>query len=143
MSTLVRNTDNAFKLLDALFDGFLSFSSKSDHFLSYPPTNIYVNGERNGVIIEMAVAGFSESDLKVYYDEGRLVIEGKKPKDDDPKEYIVRNLSRRDFIVKLPVPVSKYDPDKGEVNLKDGILTISIPFREKKGTEKKLFPISS
>lgn len=130
---------NLFKLMDALFDGAFSTYQQSETFLTYPPTNIYTTKERNNIVVEMGVAGFSEKELKVYYEGGQLIVEGVKEKKHYEREYIVRNLSKRQFKFSLPLPNNKYDVDNIEVVFENGMLEITIPLI----TEKKTFPLKT
>jgi HSP20 family molecular chaperone IbpA len=99
---------------------------------NYPPYNIYT--EKDVKVIEIGIAGFSEKDIKVFFDEdGYLVIEGNIEKQE--REYNHRGLSLKRFKRKFTVDKFKVQ----NVVLKDGILKIAL--KEDK-IEPQLIPIN-
>ena len=91
---------------------------------SYPPYNIKQTGEHN-YEIEMAVAGFSKSELRVELNNNQLIIEGVK---EDKSEsgnsgYIYKGIAARHFRQTFALA------DHVKVNgseLRDGILKIDL-----------------
>ncbi len=82
-----------FEQLDAMFEE-ISKSSEDN----YPPYNIE-QIKQNSLVITVAVAGFSESDLSAYIENNQLVIKGKisnKNKEQD-SVYIHRGIATRQF----------------------------------------------
>jgi len=71
-----------------IFDDFTSKAFNQDDV--YPPYNIFTEDEKG--IIEIAVTGLDEKDLKAYFDDGYLVVEGKHPKDDENRTYNHKGL---------------------------------------------------
>jgi len=45
----------------------------------------------------MAVAGFSESDLEITLKQSALVVSGRAPKDETPRQFLHRGIARRAF----------------------------------------------
>lgn len=95
---------------------------------NYPPINILINDD-DGFTIEIAVAGFDKSELKIIDNPGTpriLSISGeKKDKSLESRSYGVRRIAYRPFCVQLPLQefhTIKYD----SVKLENGILTIII-----------------
>ncbi|MBC33472.1 MAG: heat-shock protein [Rickettsiales bacterium] len=67
----------------------------------YPPYNIFKNSE-NSYVIEMALAGFSKSDVSVELSDGILTIRSKKGsvnqnKDHSEDNFIHKGISSRQF----------------------------------------------
>jgi len=62
---------------------------------NYPPYNIRKTDE-NTYVIEMAVAGFGESEIEVTLNDDKLVIEG-SAKDSDSDDVLYQGLALRDF----------------------------------------------
>ena len=60
---------------DSLFDRLFDMDLESSN--SYPPYNISKVDENN-YVIEMALAGFSKSDLEIELTNGELTIKSKK-----------------------------------------------------------------
>ena len=87
---------------------------------TYPPYNIK-SLEDDKYEIELAVAGFSKSDITVEQTENRLTVKGSKDSDDET--YLHRGLAARDFsqtfVLADYVKVTK-------ATLVDGILTVLL-----------------
>ena len=79
---------------DSLFDEMhrLNTAQKQP---SYPPYNV-VKKDDDHYLIEIAVAGFTKSDIDLTLDKGVLTIEGKKS-EEDTKEYVHKGISARNF----------------------------------------------
>lgn len=63
--------------------------------VSYPPYNIR-QVKDNKYVIEMAVAGFSKSDIEMTLEGNKLVIKAAS-KDDDNGDYLYRGIANRAF----------------------------------------------
>lgn len=79
------------------FDSLLNRLNTANTAISnYPPYNIAKMSE-NSYVIELAVAGFAESELDVTVHNGTLVVKGETtPKDQEPK-YLHRGIAARNF----------------------------------------------
>lgn len=62
---------------------------------SYPPFNIKKVGD-NKYTIEMAVAGFSKSDIDIEFAEDKLTVKG-EIKDDATQEWLHKGIANRNF----------------------------------------------
>lgn len=62
----------------------------------YPPYNIEQIGE-NGLLITLAVAGFTMDDLSVSVEDGQLVVRGKTAEDSAERIFIHRGIASRQF----------------------------------------------
>ena len=98
---------------------------------NYPPHNVIKTGEET-VLIEIAVAGFTEGEISVTVENNVLHIEGEQLRAEDTSwEYYHRGLSRRNFKQKFALA------DHVEVvnaTVKDGILSVYL---ERKVPEEK------
>ena len=63
--------------------------------VSYPPYNIK-QVKDNKYVIELAVAGFSKSDIEMTLEGNKLVIKAAS-KDDDSEEYLYKGIANRAF----------------------------------------------
>ena len=63
--------------------------------VAYPPYNIKQVKE-NKYVIEMAVAGFSKSDIEMTLDGNKLVIKA-ATKDDESEDYLYKGIANRAF----------------------------------------------
>lgn len=127
------------KSLSALIDqalsgNFLNLAETLHRFNSlpdvvahrYPPSNISMTGD-NTWLVELAVAGFSQDDLKVTLDEkdNVLTISGEKAAEDEPSaaRYIKRGIGLRNFTERFALADNA--KVKG-VNLSNGLLQVTI-----------------
>lgn len=80
----------------------------------------------DGIRIDLAVAGFERSDLKVVYKEGsqHLEVTGSKKDPDKKVQFIVKKIANRAFSYKWRIDRAQYTV--GPVTLNNGILTIVI-----------------
>lgn len=81
-----------FDRLFQLLDQSTGFDSES----TYPPYNIERTGE-NAYRITLAVAGFSEGELKIEVKEQTLSIAGEKAAETGEKTYLHRGIAARAF----------------------------------------------
>lgn len=65
------------------------------HIPTYPPYNIRKTSE-NTYVVEMAVAGFAQSEIEVEIDAGKLIIRG-NVKQDEANDYIFKGIANRAF----------------------------------------------
>jgi len=119
--------------LDILRNHFLGFHN--DFFDSfrrgstYPPYNIKEKDDKG--VIEFAVAGFNDSDLKVEVKENTLSVYGCK-EDKDSDDFFHKGISNRSFTKSFQLHKQIIVDD---AKLKDGILSVKyhreIPESEK------------
>ena len=108
---------------DELFDHFnnhLEYTVKQN--TSYPPYNITKIDDLH-FQIEMALAGFSKSDIEVKTVDGQLTIKSIESENKDEKETLHRGISKRKFSRTFTLA------DDIKVNgaeLKDGMLLIDL-----------------
>ena len=99
------------------------FTTFDQHFANtnYPPYNT-IKLSNHEYRVEVAAAGFKKENLKVYTQEGQLVIEGKK-EDGVEHEYMHRGLAQRAFTRAWSLPEELVVKD---VRFEDGLLLIDI-----------------
>ena len=103
-------------MLDRLFDMDLESSS------AYPPYNISKANDNN-YIIEMALAGFSKSDIEIELSEGELTIKSKKDNSEKDVNFIHQGISQRSFIRKFTLSDEILVKN---AEMKDGMLIIKL-----------------
>jgi molecular chaperone IbpA len=106
---------------DRLFDliGGSGFDAEST---AYPPYNIERLGD-NEYRITMAVAGFSQDELKIDVKEQSLTVRGEKKPEEKGREFLHRGIAARAFERRFQLA------DHVEVrgaDLKDGLLHIDL-----------------
>ena len=89
---------------------------------NYPPYNlIHVNNVES--VLEIALAGFSKKELKVYSEYGKLIDEGSKETKETGSEYVHQGLAQRSFQRAWPL---SDDVEVRAVQFKDGLLTVKL-----------------
>ena len=99
------------------------FTTFDQHFANtnYPPYNT-IKISNHEYRVEVALAGFKKKNLKVYTQEGRLVIEGKK-EDGVEQDYVHKGLAQRAFTRAWSLPDDLVVKD---VRFEDGLLLVDI-----------------
>jgi molecular chaperone IbpA len=112
---------------DQLFQEFDSIHKENSNV--YPPHNV-VKLDEDRFVIELAVAGFAESELDIETVENSLVITGEKSEKDE-REYAHKGISARKFTRRFTL--AEHVVVSG-ASLQNGILSISL---EKQVPEEK------
>ena len=106
--------------MDDYLDRF--FNNSYETTTNYPPYNlIHVNNVE--CVLEIALAGFSKKELKVYTEYGKLIIEGRKETKETESEYVHQGLAQRSFTREWTL---SDDVEIGDVSFKDGLLTVKL-----------------
>ena len=106
-----------------VMDDYLdSFFNNYETTTNYPPYNlIHVNNVES--VLEIALAGFSKKELKVYTEYGKLIIEGQKEIKETESEYVHQGLAQRSFNRAWTL---SDDYEVRDVLLEDGLLTVKL-----------------
>ena len=106
--------------MDDYLDRF--FNNSYETTTNYPPYNlIHVNNVES--VLEIALAGFSKKELKVYTEYGKLIIEGQKETKETASEYVHQGLAQRSFTREWTL---SDDVKIRDVQFKDGLLTVNM-----------------
>ena len=87
-------------------------------------------------VLEMALAGYTKSDVKVEVADGVLSIEGSINK--DAEDYVYRGISKRAFSKKLQL--SEYVECKG-AKFEDGMLKVDLEYNPPEDKRAKLIEV--
>lgn len=93
-----------FKDLDKFFVGFDDQFNRmqklhddlTKNIPNYPPYNIRKTGD-NTYTIEMAVAGFGQSEIDIEIDGGKLIVRGNVNTENEANDYIFKGIAARAF----------------------------------------------
>lgn len=107
--------DNLFEQLNRTFA-----NSKSDG--NYPPHNV-VKLDDTHFVIELAVAGFAESEIDVELKENVLTVKGERAKKEEDVEYLHKGISARNFT--RTFPLAEHIEVRG-ATVQNGILAIAL-----------------
>lgn len=88
---------------------------------TYPPFNIEIT--ENGFKITIAVAGFSQNELKISLEHMQLCISGIKPTYEDQKSFIYKGIASRSFQKSFLLAEGMFIES---VDLENGLLEIII-----------------
>jgi molecular chaperone IbpA len=107
---------------DQLFEELQHLEQRSKDS-GYPPFNLVKYNETN-YGIEMAVAGFDESELDVEVENGELVIRGThRVVETSEAEYVHRGIAARDFVKRIKLAEGV---EVNTAHVKNGILTVRL-----------------
>ena len=93
-----------FKDLDKFFVGFDDQFNRmkklhddlTKNIPNYPPYNIRKTGD-NSYTIEMAVAGFGQSEIDIEIDGGKLIVRGNVAAENEADDYVFKGIATRAF----------------------------------------------
>ena len=115
--------------LNTFLDNAIGFESFFDRFKDlrginsgFPHYNIKKAGEEK-YILEMAVAGYKKSDIKVTVENGVLSVEGQSS--DDKEAFVHQGIAKRAFQRQLQL--SEYVECTG-AKLEDGMLKVDLNY---------------
>ncbi|CAB4129204.1 IbpA Molecular chaperone (small heat shock protein) [uncultured Caudovirales phage] len=107
--------DNLFEQLNRTFA-----NSKTDG--NYPPHNV-VKLDDTHFVIELAVAGFAESEIDVELKDNVLTVRGERTKPEAEVEYLHKGISARNF--NRAFPLAEHIEVRG-ATVQNGILAIAL-----------------
>jgi molecular chaperone IbpA len=107
---------------DRLFDLLDSAAGFDADGVAYPPYNIERLGD-NEYRITMAVAGFSDDELKIDVKELSLTVRGEKKVDEKQRQFLHRGIAGRSFERRFQL--ADHVEVKG-ADLKDGLLHVDL-----------------
>ena len=123
--SITLTTADTFDYLNQIRRNMIGFNDLKEQFdtpiQNYPPYNT-IKLSNHEYRVEVAAAGFKKENLKVYTQEGQLVIEGKK-EDGVEHEYMHRGLAQRAFPRTWSLPEELVVK---KVDFRDGLLLIDI-----------------
>ena len=103
-------------------DDYLNRFWDLDTSSNYPPYNIVqVNNVESR--LEIALAGFSKDEVKVYTEFGKLYVEGKKEESETVGEFVHKGLAQRNF---TRVSTRSDDTEIRNVRFTDGLLVVEL-----------------
>jgi molecular chaperone IbpA len=93
----MKELDKFFVGYDQQFDRLAKMSEDfAKNVPNYPPYNIKKTGD-NTYVIEVAVAGFTKSDIEITVDGDKLVIKGSSKEEANTESFLFKGIGLRDF----------------------------------------------
>ena len=106
---------------------------------TYPPYNIK-QVKDNKFVIEMAVAGFAQSDIEITLEGNKLVIKGNTQDEDAPDNFLFKGIANRNFTREFKL-ADKVEIENAE--LVNGMLKIGLQNMVKVQDVIKKIPLAS
>lgn len=106
---------------------------------NYPPYNIRKTGD-NTYVVELAVAGFAQSEIDIEIDGGKLVIRGNISNENESDNYLFKGIANRAFTRSFAMD------DHVEVKdaeLFNGMLKIALERLVPEDTKPKKVPVKT
>lgn len=107
---------------DTLFETLNRTFANSKVDGNYPPHNV-VKLDETHYVIELAVAGFAETEIDVELKENVLTVKGEKAKPESEIEYLHKGISARNFT--RTFPLAEHVEVRG-ATVQNGILAIAL-----------------
>jgi HSP20 family protein len=130
----LRGISNLQRQMDDMFDGLMS-RNWPVAMGNMPTMDVYTvhgkDGEDKELVAEVHASGFDKDDFEVSVHEGVLEIRGEKhekEEDKQKKSYMVQESSSS-FYRRMVLP-RHADSDKVDAGFENGMLKVTVPFKE-------------
>lgn len=122
-----RDLSNNFERMERYFDQFLPQGFMAGHDGKFG-LEVDLKETEKGYELQASVAGFKPEEITIDVNQDLVTIRGEKKEEHEEKKgnYLYQERRVGSFYrqVRLPMPV---ESGKGEAQLKDGVLTLSLP----------------
>ena len=106
--------------MDQYFDKVFNLHQTQSN---YPPFNL-IEVSSSESLLELALAGFKKEDVKVYTQDGKLFVEGKREEDKESSQnYVHRGLAQRSFTRTWSL---SDETEVRSVEFENGLLTVVL-----------------
>ena len=99
--------------------------------------NINVGHNSREIILQVALPGFSRSDIDVEVNSYRLTVKAKSQKAQDDHEFTTREIKMTDYSRSWTLPKS-VNTEAVDATYEAGILTVHVPYSNNKETTRKI-----
>ncbi len=125
MPAVIRKTETTINLAERRRDLIHALSWQVVHSTLWsPPTDVYETQDEYVVRVELA--GMSESDFEVLYENGLLVINGARPDVPQRRAYHQMEIRTGKFSTALSLP-GPINVDHARAEYTDGFLVVTLP----------------
>lgn len=102
-----------------------AFGSSTQQLL--PVTDVYSEGDKD-MVVEVHLPNFAEKEVSVDVQDGALVISAEHKEEEKNRKYLVRESSTS-FYRRVALP-KQADQDGIKAHFSDGVLKVTVPFKE-------------
>ena len=128
-----------FNDFNSLFPNYINGGTLKTTNETFPKCNIFTTEGQNSVTFEFFVPGFSKEDININIEKDVLTVLGEKQKNNNNRKTYVSEFSGVRFHRTFTIP-NNVNVEQIDASYLDGVLTIDLPYLEKK--EKKTRSIS-
>lgn len=137
----IREVSSLHDAIDRMFDDVLA----TPRMAFVPPMAvpmINIRDTEKAVIVEAELPGVKEDDIDLEITDDALTIKGEKKSEQETKEkdYFRREFSYGSFVRTIALPTA-VESDKAEAEMKNGVLTITLPKEQQALPKKKKIQI--
>lgn len=123
MPTVIRRTETV-TVTDKRHDVTRTVGWQVTHGLWSPPTDVYET--EADFVVRVEIAGISENDLEVSFENGIIIITGVRPDVQERRAYHQMEIHFGKFSTAIAVP-GPINLDKSVAEYKDGFLIVRMP----------------
>ena len=125
---------NEFAIMDDLFNQIFNGTSAKE----YSSLKTDVIKTQKGFEVEMEIPGFSKEEINLSYEKEVLTVwaERKPAESSDERNYLRAERANK---VKRAFVVKGIDEEKITAKYENGLLTVSLPLKEKLETAKRVY----
>lgn len=117
--------------LDDMFNNFFNGPLWPSMNENMPAMDVYTEDDKQ-LVAEVHLPGFTKDEIELNLADGALEIKGRKEEKEETKDkkrtYVVRQTSTG-FYRRLVLP-KESDTSKVEADFKDGLLKVTVPFKQ-------------
>lgn len=138
MKSLFDELDDLFSVFDS--EGLSRQSDVKYSVPAFPPCNVILQ-EDGSMKFEFALAGYKKEDLKMEYNNSKLVLSTVKDYKEEVKDkYLAKGIKKPSFNYSYFVPETKFLINELKASFNNGLLVITIPAK-KEEKNKVMFVI--
>jgi len=123
MPTVIRRSETV-RLTEKRREVFRAVGWQVTQSIWSPPTDVYET--ENEYTVRVEIAGISEADFEVIFEDGFLFISGFRPDVTERRAYHQMEIRFGKFSTAIAVP-GPVDLDRSEVQYKDGFMIVLLP----------------
>jgi molecular chaperone IbpB/HSP20 family protein len=125
--------DRIFRDFDKTLNGFPWHNWDLNFYdTNFPPADIHISDDRTWTG-RFIVAGYPEDKINLDFDGEYMVLQLKSASDccEEDGKYVCKCIKRSSSTTRYYLPGDKYERENAKAELKDGVLKVIVPAKEK------------